>query len=247
MRLALKKRHDGTLQGDNEEDIDFLSKLKPNDVIAVKYEDNRDIQTHKRFFAFIKFVYENTETNYSMDEFRQKILLEVGHIELKLAIVNKEVIEVRAPASISFEAVSENKFKSIFNAVKNYILNTYNIEYGDWIANYVEFEGKCQYPDCSNLATDTHELIPGQYRRSYCIQNKLQIRVCRACHNNAHGIYMNYQEGQKFNDYQKEMYMKGCKVLNVDPTETWIKCMNATKKDVYNADKIFVKEEENNG
>ena len=89
------------------------------------------------------------------------------------------------------------------------------ISFEDWYKNEWNHEDSCEIPNCHEPFVDKHELVPGNYRRKYCIEKGYQIKLCRVHHAKAHGIYEKFNERMDQNQYN--VFVQFCKIKKLDP------------------------------
>lgn len=218
MKVQLIKQGSGLWKPASQEDLDALKKYPVFHKMQFDMKEaDRSIQEHRMFWQFFNFLFENQSYEANKDKFRAMLLLTLGHTEISYKRLGKgKYEEIEIPRSLRFDKMSQKDFHNLFKDVQDFAKDKMGISFDEWKENEIGFDGKCANPDCNNIATDIHEIIMGNYRRQFCIDKGLQVKICRECHSIAHGKKENIEAGYMSLDMWN-MFKIFCGVLKVDP------------------------------
>ncbi len=132
MKISLKKVSDIMIIPDDKESADFIDKMKYNQVITADFKKPRNYSFHKKYFALIKYAYENWQPEEfespewegvvpekSFDRFRKDLIILSGRYNAVYRIDGSVRIEAE---SISFASMTEEGFAELYDATINVIL-----------------------------------------------------------------------------------------------------------------------------
>jgi len=132
MKITLKKVSDIMIMPDDKESVDFINKLKYNQVITADFKRPRNYLFHKKYFALIKYAYDNWQPSEfedskwkgivpekSFDRFRKDLIILAGHYNAVYRVDGSIRIEAK---SISFARMTEESFIELYDATINVIL-----------------------------------------------------------------------------------------------------------------------------
>jgi hypothetical protein len=208
------KHQNGTWKPADEASNETLKPYKHGDKVAFKISKSRSLEQNNMFHTFLKMVFDNQERFKSKEELMYHLCVAIGHCEYKMRFdKDQNHVVIIERKSTNFSDCSHKKFQEIFEKAKEKVFEWFGISFDEW--NNHEKEGQCQNPDCHNQATQVHHIIPGNSSRQICERLGLVVKICKNCHDLSHGAC-----GER---YQKGMYEVWCKVLNIDPVETYKK------------------------
>ncbi|MBT6230832.1 MAG: DUF1367 family protein [Candidatus Scalindua sp.] len=129
MKINLKKM-DSVLIPDDEDTGDWINKLKYGQVISADFKKPRNYEFHKKYFALIKFAYENwspspiqgirLEPKKNFEAFRESLTIGAGHYEVVFMINGEYKPKAK---SISFAKMNEESFNEFYSETINVILD----------------------------------------------------------------------------------------------------------------------------
>jgi len=137
MKLTLQKFEEegaewGILLPADKETQTYVGKLIRNDVITADFKKPRNYRFHKKWFALVKFAYENwTPSNFedsrwkdvipekSFDRFRKDIIIMAGRFNAVYRVDGSVRIEAQ---SIAFGNMNEEEFSKLYDKTANVIL-----------------------------------------------------------------------------------------------------------------------------
>jgi len=131
MMITLKKL-DSVLLPENQESADYIHKMKYGTIISANFTKPRNYSFHKKYFALIKFAYENWQPTEledsrwegvvpekSFDRFRKDLVILSGHFEAVYRIDGSVRVEAK---SISFAKMTEESFSELYNSTTTVVL-----------------------------------------------------------------------------------------------------------------------------
>ena len=232
MKATLVKQSDGSWKPSTKDDFEEFKKYPVFHKLTGTFKDaNRSTDEHKMFFAFMTFVYENQEViKGGLNRFRDIVLLNLEHTEFRFRKLHKgKYEEIEIPKSLSFERCSQKEFHALFKKLIKFVEDQFRIRFIDWKNNEWKDPNSCQNPSCHNPAVHTHEIVPGNGRRQYCIDKGYQVNICAKCHDLSHGKHENIESGVMSTD-MFEMMKIWCNILGVDANDV-IKEVKNYKRD----------------
>jgi len=132
MKLTLKKVSEIMIIPDDKETANFIERLKLNQVIVADFKRPRNYAFHKKYFALIKYAYENWEPQEfespewegvtpekSFDRFRKDLIILSGRYHAVYRVDGSVRIEAE---SISFASMNEESFAELYDSTINVIL-----------------------------------------------------------------------------------------------------------------------------
>lgn len=116
-------------------DADALAAIRQHQIVEVELKRPRNAKFHKKFFALLGIVLENTDYD-TIEQVLHLIKLKLGHFQL---IVNTNGKEVYIAKSISFRSMDQDTFNKFYNKAVDIVLRDFlvNWESGD-IANAID-------------------------------------------------------------------------------------------------------------
>ncbi len=132
MKLSLKKVGVQMIPADPDT-TDYLNKLKMGEVVIADFKKPRNYNFHKKYFALIKYSFDNWEPialedskwegvvpEKSFERFRKDLIILAGRYNAVYRIDGSLRIEAQ---SISFAKMDSNGFAELYDATINVILN----------------------------------------------------------------------------------------------------------------------------
>ena len=108
--IIYMKRAGKSLAPVDGNELDKLTKVRADNVYKVDVKIARDYTRHKRFFAFLKIIFENQDKYSSFNSFRHELTMRTGrftaHHHISGAISY-------SPKSIAFDKMSEEEFTDL--------------------------------------------------------------------------------------------------------------------------------------
>jgi len=135
MKIQLVKTNMGTLIPAFDSDNDKFKKMTVGDIMEMSWKKPRNPGFHRKYFALIKLVYENTERFPNQNACRLWLQIKAGHVDF---INDPNDSMVAVPKSISFDSMDDAEFESIFNSVVDVAINDLDFPTGmiDELANF---------------------------------------------------------------------------------------------------------------
>lgn len=119
VEIGVTKGQDGKLHGWTQaEDIALrkmrakINRLKPGQMLKLSYSQPRNLGHHKKFFALVQAVAENSEIYDTPDKALIAVKLAAGHADFVPHPQTGELVAV--PKSISFAALSQGEFEEFY-------------------------------------------------------------------------------------------------------------------------------------
>jgi hypothetical protein len=144
MILNLRKVGGG-LVGATEADIEYINKLKHNQVLSADFKKKRNSAFFRKWWALIDFAYEHWEPDLpdhklnpekTFDRFRKDLTILAGYYTAEYRINGDVRIEAK---SISFAKMEEEEFEQLYsntiNAILKHILKNYTYADLDNVVN----------------------------------------------------------------------------------------------------------------
>jgi len=105
------------------EDKDKIGKLPKAEPIQIKYIEIRNPRHHRKYFAFIKKVYDNLPEQFDKNwpdagSFRRSMQMYAGYYEETISLKGETHLQ---PKSIAFDKLDEMAFSELHTRVKNVI------------------------------------------------------------------------------------------------------------------------------
>jgi hypothetical protein len=132
MKLSLKKVGVQMIP-DDPDTADYLNKLKMGEVVVADFKKPRNYNFHKKYFALIKYSFDNWEPialedskwegvvpEKSFERFRKDLIILAGRYNAVYRIDGSLRIEAQ---SISFAKMDSGGFAELYDATINVILN----------------------------------------------------------------------------------------------------------------------------
>lgn len=120
MKIRLIKTG-GVLIPSLPEDELALENIKRGQIVEAELKRPRNAKFHKKFFALIGIVVENTEYE-NAEQVLHLIKLKLGHFDY---IVNTNGKQIYIPKSISFSKMDNDSFNKFYNQTVNIVLRDF--------------------------------------------------------------------------------------------------------------------------
>lgn len=118
--IVLEKAPGLLLRPVDEQSIKIVSGWKLGQGVKVEAKRMRDLIRHKRFFALVGFVAENSDVYDTIDKALVAVKIAAGHVDWVLNPVTGDMSPL--PKSISFENLDEDDFRLFYEAAVNGVL-----------------------------------------------------------------------------------------------------------------------------
>jgi len=110
MKLRFIKTDVGLSPFDSEAS-ESIKKWKNGDFIIVESKRPRNYKFHKKFYALMNIIFENTDEFKTLDNLVDYMKIQTGHSD----IIEARGIAFRVPKSIAFQNMTQDNFDSFFN------------------------------------------------------------------------------------------------------------------------------------
>lgn len=121
---------------------DEIAKFPTDKPLCITVKESRNVNNHRRFFAFINTAFDMQEHYSSKEHLRKMLLMKAGFYERIES--HKDGKFAFIPSSMKFERMSEKKFRDVFKACINAfheMLSEMNISIGeDELMRIMDFE-----------------------------------------------------------------------------------------------------------
>lgn len=97
---------------DSTQAEEFEAHLPKNVPLAVEVNENRNIDNHRRFFAFLNKAVNMQEHYTNVDQMRFALFIKAGHCQQVVSHKNGKISFI--PKSMKFDKMSETKFRKVF-------------------------------------------------------------------------------------------------------------------------------------
>ena len=122
MKLFVYKQS-GKLTPCTSEDKEKMGKLPKGEPFEIKYTEIRNVRHHRKYFQFIKTVYDNLPEKFDrhwpdVDSFRRTMQMYAGYYDETISLKGEAHLQ---PKSIAFDKLDETAFSELHSKVKNVI------------------------------------------------------------------------------------------------------------------------------
>lgn len=124
MLLKTDKGLRGSSPADHEAWTKFrrrLEVMKPGKWIRIEWSSPRNPAHHRKFFALLELIKENSETYNTVEKALIAVKLATGHFDLLAHPETGEIIQI--PKSIAFENMEQEAFDKFYSAAIDAVLN----------------------------------------------------------------------------------------------------------------------------
>ena len=115
----------GTLVADNQQAVELLSKIPDGRLVMVDVVQSRNIQNHKRFFSFLREVFDMQEHFDNQESLRKWLIMKTGRF---VTIEAPNGFVIFEPESLNFASMDETDFKDFFSDAINVVLRELNLD-----------------------------------------------------------------------------------------------------------------------
>ena len=124
--LILIKKEGRLIPAYDSDRVKFNS-IPENELITCDLDDRRRLGYHRRYFALLKFVFENMseqlhERIFSIDMLRAEIAIRTGNVEVFYTFDGKRCL---VPLSISFTNMGQKRFEKLYSDTLDICLKNY--------------------------------------------------------------------------------------------------------------------------
>jgi len=123
MKIHLVKTLDGSLKASDKEATEALKKIKLDTVVSCEIKRKRNYEHHKKFFALLNLVLENTEKYDTIDQLLVEVKLRLGYVST--LIVDGNICYT--PKSISFAKMKQDTFNKFYSKTIDIVLKYFLI------------------------------------------------------------------------------------------------------------------------
>lgn len=106
----------------SESDAEIARKFPYGKVLSCKIWKERNVNFHRKFFALLKYVFNNQDRYKNIKHMRVAIELECGNYDEYVTLDGKLVYVTK---SISFESMDEVEFEELYNNAIDVILDKF--------------------------------------------------------------------------------------------------------------------------
>lgn len=106
----------------DEDSIAVLKGIKAGDVYRVTVKKPRNYKFHKKFFALLKVVSDNSDDFTSVEQLLTSIKINLGYTEV---IIGPGGAKYQIPKSISFAAMDEMAFNEFYRRAFELVIRSY--------------------------------------------------------------------------------------------------------------------------
>ena len=103
-----------------DEDAEIINKIKRGDVVQYEIKKPRNAKFHRKYFAMLQVVTDNTD--YNTDQLLLMIKLRMGHFDSFITPGGKTLYK---PKSISFSKMDNDEFERFYQKTMQVILNDF--------------------------------------------------------------------------------------------------------------------------
>ena len=111
MAIAHFKREGQKLVPTDQQSLDRIMKFKEDEIISGDFKKSRNYQFHKKYFALINLLWENSPLNLTFDKFRDYSMLNIGRAD----VYDTPQGKMAMAQSISFDNMDQIEFEKIYS------------------------------------------------------------------------------------------------------------------------------------
>ncbi len=113
----LLTKHNEQLVPAYDSDKGNFNSIPEGEIVVCDLDDKRKLWYHRRYFAMLKFVFENMPENYhemfpSIEILRSEIMRLMGKVEIYYTLDGKRMLVAQ---SISFAKMGQKKFEKVYS------------------------------------------------------------------------------------------------------------------------------------
>ncbi len=120
-------------------------KLKPNDYIRIEKWQERNVNFHRKFFAFLNTVIyflpedEKYDRFRNIDYLRYELMIMIGEVNIHLTMVGEQILR---PKSLSFKSMDNEQFEQVYSlsvdmALKYFLHDISKEDFEKHILNFI--------------------------------------------------------------------------------------------------------------
>jgi hypothetical protein len=128
-------KHGGTLVADNAEALELMSKIGEGTPVMVEIKLRRNVKNHRRFFAFLRTVFDMQDHFTEREAFRYWLIMKAGWF-VTIEAPNGHIIF--QPKSIDFSRMEEPEFQQVFSACIDVVCREFSLD-KDELMRVVEY------------------------------------------------------------------------------------------------------------
>lgn len=126
MKINLIKSLDNSFKIAFSGDYETAKKIKVNVPYEFEFKNQRNINFHRKWFALLNLVVDNTEKFKDVNHLRMILAIECGWYEELINPLSGEVTIV--PKSISFSSMGQDEFSELYSKSLDYCCKVLGIE-----------------------------------------------------------------------------------------------------------------------
>ena len=144
LNYILLTKHDGRLIPAYDTDKGKFNQIGEGEIVVCDLDDRRNLRFHRKYFALLKFVFENmsedlTERIPSIEILRSEVMRLMGKVEIYYTTDGKRMLIAE---SISFASCGQKKFEKIYSdtidiCLKYFLPDTNREEFENEIINFM--------------------------------------------------------------------------------------------------------------
>lgn len=137
MKITLSKSLNNTFKICYDSDYEIAKKIKVNEPYEYEFKNVRNPGHHRKYFALLNLVVNNTEKFKDVNHLRMILAIECGHYEGLINPLSGEVTIV--PKSISFSSMGQDEFSELYSKSLDYCCKVLGIDKSEIIDEINQF------------------------------------------------------------------------------------------------------------
>ena len=126
MKITLIKTLNNTFKIAFDSDYETAKKIKVNEPYEFEFKNSRNPKHHKKYFALLNLVVNNTEKFKDVNHLRMILAIECGYYDELINPLTGEVTIV--PKSISFSSMGQDEFSELYSKSIDYCCKVLGVE-----------------------------------------------------------------------------------------------------------------------
>ena len=126
MKITLIKSLNNTFKICYDSDYEKAKKIKVNEPYEYEFKNVRNLGHHRKYFALLNLVVNNTEKFKDVNHLRMILAIECGHYEELINPLSGEITIV--PKSISFSSMGQDEFSELYSKSLYYCCKVLGVE-----------------------------------------------------------------------------------------------------------------------
>lgn len=126
MKITLIKSLDNTFKIAFADGYETAKKIKVNEPYEYEFKNERNPGHHRKYFALLNLVVNNTEKFKDVNHLRMILAIECGHYEELINPLSGEITIV--PKSISFSQMGQDEFSELYSKSLDYCCKVLGVE-----------------------------------------------------------------------------------------------------------------------